>query len=94
MFQLPINTQGRTLKPNKLLWYLHSLDATQNDGRLGRLINHSRGGANVLTKVIEIEGCPHLCFIAARGIKKGEELQYDYGDRRRAIVNTFPWLLS
>ena len=79
MFKLPINTQGRTLKPNKLLWYLHSLDATQNDGRLGRLINHSRGGANVLTKVIEIEGCPHLCFIAARGIKKGKNFSTTMG---------------
>ena len=70
------------------------MDATNDHGGLGRLINHSKTEANVVTKVFEIDGCPHLCLIAAKDIEKGEELQYDYGDRRKVATKPFPWLIK
>ncbi len=48
--------------------------------------------ANVSTKVMEQNGKPYLCLIAKKDIQIGNELQYDYGDRRRVVTNSFPWL--
>ena len=44
-----------------LLENVCSVDATNEVGRLGRLVNHSRTEANVSTKVMELDGKPHLC---------------------------------
>ena len=72
--------------------FFYSVDATNEVGRLGRLVNHSRTDANVSTKVMEQNGKPYLCLIAKKDIQIGNELQYDYGDRRRVVTNSFPWL--
>ena len=74
------------------IFCLLSIDATKEDKRLGRLINHSKTKANVVTKVVEVDGSPRLCLIAKRDIEIGEELQYDYGDRRKEAIELFPWL--
>ena len=71
-----------------------SIDATKDNGRLGRLVNHSKKSPNVVTKVLEVDGHPYLCLMAARDVEVGEELQYDYGERRNDIVKSFPWLAS
>ena len=71
-----------------------SLDATNKQGRLGRLVNHSKTKANVVTKVLEVDGQPRLCLIASKDIKKGSNLQYDYGDRRKVAIKQFPWLMK
>lgn len=68
-----------------------SVDATTESGRMGRLINHSRNG-NCHTKLHDINGIPHLILVASRDIDKGEELLYDYGDRRKTSIAAHPWL--
>ena len=61
---------------------------------MGRLLNHSKTQANVVTKLYEVKGHPYLCLVAARDIKPGEELQYDYGERSKAAIESHPWLAA
>lgn len=68
-----------------------SVDATKETDRLGRLINHSKNG-NLRTKLHEINGTPHLIFLASRDIKVDEELLYDYGDHSKEAIAAHPWL--
>lgn len=71
----------------------YSVDATDPKiERLGRLINHSKKDANIVTKLVEVDDHPYLCLMAARDIKEGEELQYDYGERSKAAIDSHPWL--
>ncbi|XP_067312125.1 uncharacterized protein [Pseudorasbora parva] len=56
-----------------------SIDATHEDGSLGRLINDDHINPNCTMKRIIVEGKPCLCLFAARDIIPGEELAYDYG---------------
>lgn len=72
-------------------FFFFSVDATDESGRLGRLINHSRNG-NCHTKLIDIKGRPYLILVASRDVKDGEELLYDYGDRRKSSIAAHPWL--
>ena len=74
--------------------YCHffSIDATREDGTLGRLINHSVTQANVLLRIIEIQRKPRLYFEALRDLTSGEELLYDYGERHPSILSANPWL--
>lgn len=62
---------------------IYSIDATRNDGKLGRLVNDAEEGSplnNCLMKLILVDNYPRLCLFAKRTIKCGEELRYDYGD--------------
>ena len=74
------------------LYFSLSVDATKDNGRFGRLLNHSKTSANVVTKLIAVNDNPYLCLIAARNIETGEELQYDYGERSKEAVASHPWL--
>lgn len=67
------------------------VDATKETNRLGRLVNHSKKG-NLKTQPFFIKECPHLVLLAGRDIEPGEELSYDYGDRRKDAVESHPWL--
>ena len=69
----------------------NSIDATKEDGSLGRLINHSKLRPNVEVKIVS-DTRPYLCMFAATGIESGDELLYDYGDRSKATVQNFAWL--
>ncbi|OBS79844.1 hypothetical protein A6R68_21953 [Neotoma lepida] len=69
----------------------YCVDATRETNRLRRLINHSKCG-NCQTKLHDIDGMPHLIFIASRDIAAEEELLYDYGDRSKASIEAYPWL--
>lgn len=69
----------------------YCIDATEDDGSLGRLINHSRKG-NCKPKLLVMGTSPRIVFEATRDIEIGEEILYDYGDKRREVVSTFPWL--
>ncbi|CAF0768320.1 unnamed protein product [Didymodactylos carnosus] len=71
---------------------VYCVDATDETNRLGRLINHSRKGCNCQAKVLVIKDQPRLILIASRDINVGEELLYDYGERRKDILDSFPWL--
>ena len=70
------------------------MDATKDNGRLGRLLNHSKTSANVVTKLMEVDGHPYLCLMAARDVGPGEELEYDYGERNREAIQSHPWLAT
>ena len=72
----------------------YSVDATNEDGTFGRLINHSKENPNTIPKVIDVQGTPGLYFEAMRDISTGEEILYDYNDRRRNAVDQYPWLIN
>ena len=59
---------------------------------MGRLLNHSRTAPNVYTKVIPIDDKPFLCLLAARDIAVDEQLEYDYGERSKSVMESHPWL--
>lgn len=72
---------------------MYSVDATdKNNTSMGRLINHGRKVANLITKVVVVEEQPHLCFYATRDISEDEELFYDYGEKNNSIILDNPWL--
>ena len=41
---------------------------------------------------MDIEGEPHLCFFARKEVNVGDELLYDYGDRRKEVLEANEWL--
>ena len=52
---------------------LYCIDASQETGRFGRLVNHSIGAANTNVKVEVVDNVPRLTLFASRDIKTGEE---------------------
>lgn len=70
------------------------IDATSETGRLGRLLNHSKLGANCQAKLFETQARPYIIIVAARDIRAGEELTYDYGERNKSAIEAHPWLAS
>ena len=57
---------------------VHSIDATTDDGQVGRLVNDSPDG-NCRMKKIMVGKQPCLSLFASKDIAIGEELRYDYG---------------
>ena len=72
----------------------NSVDATLDafEQRVGRYANHSRRNANIITRVTTVNGWPRLYFRAITAISKGDELLYDYGERRADCIKENPWL--
>ncbi|KAI6177166.1 [Histone H4]-lysine(20) N-methyltransferase [Aphelenchoides bicaudatus] len=68
------------------------VDATAETKYKGRLVNHSYLKPNLRSRVVELPNSFHLCLFAKRNIQIGEELIYDYGDRRMRTVCYNPWL--
>lgn len=68
-----------------------SIDATQEDGSLGRLINHDIPG-NVYPKLVNEKNEPKIRFFARATINKGDQIFYDYGEKRPNILEKHPWL--
>ena len=61
---------------------LFRIDATKNNGRLGRLVNDAKTGlpeCNCFVKKVMINGQRRLGIFANRDIESHEELRYDYG---------------
>ncbi|CRL05769.1 CLUMA_CG018797, isoform A [Clunio marinus] len=69
----------------------YCIDATEETGKLGRLVNHSRNG-NLMTKTVMVGNRPHLVLIAKEDLSEGVELTYDYGDRSKEALQHHPWL--
>ncbi|CAF1437573.1 unnamed protein product [Adineta steineri] len=92
------NLYGRNHKIGCYMYYfkwgekVFCVDATEETNRLGRLINHSRKNSNCQPKVFVIRDQPRLVLVALRDIEIDEELFYDYGERRKDIIEAFPWL--
>ena len=44
------------------------------------MLNHHKHAPNIVPKIKEVDGLPHLCFTASEDISVGEQLEDDYGD--------------
>ena len=74
-------------------YFIDSVAATTESGRLGRLINHSRKQYNCIMRWFHTEdGIPRLIALASRNIEQDEEVLYDYGDRTKTSLASFSWL--
>ena len=71
----------------------YCIDATKETSHLGRLINHSKANANLQAKIIpdKATGNPMVILVASKPIEVGQDLSYDYGERRKNVLdaNTF-----
>ncbi|XP_073331581.1 uncharacterized protein [Pagrus major] len=56
------------------------IDASRDDGSLGRLVNDEHRRPNCKMKRTDVNGKPHLCLFALDDIQEGEEITYHYGD--------------
>ena len=74
--------------------YQYKIDASQETGRFGRLVNHSIVAANCYVKVVVEANVPRLTLFASRDIKTGEELLFDYGERDPEVCAANPWLYT
>lgn len=66
-------------------YFVCSVDASEEDGTLGRLVNDDHISPNCEMKKVVCEGKPHLCLFALKKIFAGEEITYNYGD------SSYPW---
>ncbi|XP_014851727.1 PREDICTED: uncharacterized protein LOC106923279 isoform X2 [Poecilia mexicana] len=55
------------------------VDASADDGSLGRLVNDDHLDPNCSVVKITYEEKPHLCLFALKKISAGEEITFDYG---------------
>ena len=69
------------------------IDATTEDETFGRLINHGKKDANLVMKVFLVNNAPRVVFLASRDIAIGDELLYDYGEKRKEVLQENPWLI-
>ncbi|XP_062418690.1 uncharacterized protein LOC134129750 [Pungitius pungitius] len=61
------------------------IDASREDGSLGRLVNDNHKSPNCIMKKIIVNNKPHLCIFAVKNIEAGSEIDYNYGDSK------WPW---
>ncbi|XP_057204874.1 N-lysine methyltransferase KMT5A-like isoform X2 [Triplophysa rosa] len=61
------------------------IDASKEDGTLGRLCNDNHKSPNCTMKKIVVNNRPHLCLFAVKKIEIGNEIEYNYGDAQ------WPW---
>ena len=71
----------------------YCIDATQETGRLGRLVNHSCKAPNCVPKVFTLNNIPRVILVALKDIEKDTELLFDYGDRCKESLKNHPWLM-
>ena len=70
----------------------YCVDATEESGRYGRLVNHSLKKSNCSTKVFTFADQLRLVLVAKQDLPVGAELLYDYGERDPETVEALPWL--
>ena len=68
------------------------IDATEESGLMGHLINHGKGNANLVPRIFTVNDTPRVVFVAANDIAIGDQLYYDYGERQADIVKELKWL--
>lgn len=69
-----------------------SLDASKEDGSLGRLVNDNHKNPNCVMKKIIINNKPYLCLFALKKIEIGSEIEYNYGDAKWPWRRKVSWL--
>jgi len=58
-----------------------------------RFINHCKKSPNLKAHVVVThDDHPHVVLRSVRAIAEDEELTFDYGDRRQAIIDANSWL--
>ena len=67
------------------------LDATIDDGRFGRLINHSYLRPNLKPSKHVHHNKARIMFKAIADIECNSELLYNYGETCAAVIATLPW---
>ena len=70
----------------------YCVDATEESGRYGRLVNHSLKESNCFVKVFSPQDVPRLVLVAKEDLSVGAELLYDYGERDPETLLALPWL--
>ena len=68
------------------------IDVTTDDSRYGWLVNHSKKLPNIKMKMFVIDSKPLLFLVATTNILVGQEILYDYGDRSKRSLVSYPWL--
>ncbi|XP_046367753.2 uncharacterized protein LOC124143016 isoform X1 [Haliotis rufescens] len=63
------------------------IDASEEDGSYGRLLNDEWITPNARPRVFFVDGEAHIAFLARRFIKAGEEIRFNY----KHGATTFPW---
>ncbi|XP_013855976.1 N-lysine methyltransferase SETD8-A, partial [Austrofundulus limnaeus] len=61
------------------------IDASVEDGSLGRLVNDNHKSPNCTMKKTIVNDKPHLCLFAIKNIKIGTEIDHNYGNSK------WPW---
>ncbi|CAG7723769.1 unnamed protein product [Allacma fusca] len=69
----------------------YCIDATQDDGSIGRLINH-RDPGNIKPVKYGLRSNIGVYFVAIKPIKLGEELFWNYNDQNPEARQSNPWL--
>lgn len=72
----------------------YCIDATGETIYKGRLVNHSHLSPNARVDVIYFNDTLHLALFATSNINVGDEILYDYGDKRKSVLISNPWLLT
>lgn len=80
----------KQLKGGFLIYF--SIDASKEDGTLGRLINDNHKSPNCTMKKIIVNDTPHLCLFAVKKIEIGSEIEYNYGDSQWPWRKKVSWL--
>lgn len=70
------------------------IDATADDGKIGRLINHSKRHNNVRPEKMILQGKMHVVIVAKCDIDAGREILYDYQDSNSTLPECVPGCLS
>ena len=63
-----------------------------DNGRFGRLVNHSKLRPNLKPIKHVYNNKPRIMFKAIRQIEVGSELLYDYGETCRETIAALPWM--
>lgn len=67
------------------IYLFFSIDASCEDGSLGRLVNDAHKSPNCKMKKLQVHSKPHLCLFAIEDIETGTEITYNYGN------SEWPW---
>lgn len=71
-------------------WCIDATDPLRSN--VTRYINHSRRQDNVKPVIRCVDCQMQVVFVAKRDIDAGEEILFDYGDRRAAVLLSHKWL--
>ena len=66
------------------------IDATENDGSLGRFVNDDHRRPNAIPKKCNVDG-PCIVFIALRDILPDDEITFNYCSTKK---ETFSWRIT